>query len=65
MDVILEFSWDYLCSQHPLVHLLEHIWLGVFTSASKAQPLNAKCSTWEHFVIIPRGLWACEKQKKD
>lgn len=38
MDVILKFSCDYLCSQHPLVRLLESVWLGVFTSVSKANP---------------------------
>lgn len=67
MDVILEFKWDYLCSLHPFVHLLERTWLGVFTSVSKAQTLNAKCSTWEQFVIfvmIPRGLWGIRWTQK-
>lgn len=38
MDIILKSSCDCLCSQHPLVHWLENVWLGVFTSVSKANP---------------------------
>lgn len=38
MDVILKSSCNYLCCQHSIVHLLESVWLGVFTSVYKPTP---------------------------